>query len=75
MYATDDEEVLENKDEIADSSSDQSGASAGHVVADEEDDNSLSTTESRYPSRSRRPPGTWWDFEANSKDYHLSQIH
>ena len=75
MYATDDEAVLDNADEISDSNSDQSGASAGHDVAEEEDDNTISTTESRYPSRTRRPPGTWWAFQANSKDCHLSQIH
>ena len=75
MYANDDEAVLDSADEISDSNSDQSGASAGHDVADDEDDNTLSTTESRYPSRTRRPPGTWWAFQANSKDCHLSQIH
>jgi hypothetical protein len=75
VYATDDEAVLENADEIADSNSDQPGASAGHFIAEEEDDNSLYTTESRYPSRTRRHPGTWWALQANSKDSHLSQIH
>jgi hypothetical protein len=35
VYATDDEAVLENAYEIADSNSDQSIASAGHVVAEE----------------------------------------
>jgi hypothetical protein len=75
VYAIDDEAVLENADEIADSNSDQSIASAGHAVAEEEDENLHSTADSRYPSRLRRPPGTWWAFQANSKDCHLSQIH
>jgi hypothetical protein len=75
VYATDDEEVMENADEIADSGSDQSGASAGFTVLEEEDENSHSSTESRYPSRTRRPPGTWWAFQANSKDCHLRQVH
>jgi hypothetical protein len=74
VYATDDESVLEDADEIADSGSDQSGPSAGSAVVEEEEDNSHSTTEPRYPSRARRPPGTWWAFQKKSKDCHLSQI-
>jgi hypothetical protein len=75
VYATANEAVLENADEIADSNSDQSIASAGHAVAEEEDESLHSTADSRYPSRLRRPPGTWWAFQANSKDCHLNEIH
>jgi hypothetical protein len=56
VYDTDDEAVLKNADEIVDSDSDQSGASSGSAVVEEEDENSHSTTKTRYPSRTRRPP-------------------